>query len=71
MSWSELQRLVEDAESDGDIRRALRRCRSRGELLLATRRLGYGVQAGDLRRAWRLDQVEGESFSTLDQRSLP
>ncbi len=71
MSWSELQRLVEDAERDGEIRRALRRCRGRGELLLATRRLGYGVQAGDLHRAWRLDQMEGGSFSPADRRSLP
>ena len=33
MSWSELQRLVEEAEADGLIRRGLRHCRSRQELL--------------------------------------
>ena len=55
MSWSELQRLVEDAEADGAIRRGLRRCRSRRELLMACRRLGYRIQAVDLRSAWLLE----------------
>jgi len=56
MSWSELERLVDDAEADAGLRRALRRCRSRRELVLAARHLGYSIQSGDLRRAWELDQ---------------
>ncbi|MFN5465114.1 MAG: nitrogen fixation protein [Cyanobacteriota bacterium] len=60
MSWSELERLVEDAETDGVIRRGLRHCRSRRELLMASRRLGYGIQLNDLRRAWQLDRMESD-----------
>ncbi len=56
MSWSELERLVEEAETDEVIRRGLRHCRSRPELLLAARRLGYGVTTVDLKRAWQLHQ---------------
>jgi hypothetical protein len=66
MSWSELQRLVEEAETDGALRRGLRRCRSRAELLLASRRLGYRVQARDLRSAWLLDQMEARRFTRED-----
>jgi hypothetical protein len=40
MGLGELARLVEEAERDGVIRRSLRRCRSREELVLAARRLG-------------------------------
>jgi hypothetical protein len=54
MSWSELERLVEEAEADGVIRRALRHCRSRAELILASRRLGYRITRVDLQRAWLL-----------------
>jgi len=53
MSWSELERLVDEAERDGDIRRALRRCRNREELVLAGRRLGYRITRIDLLRAWQ------------------
>ncbi len=56
MSWSELERLVEEAETDEVIRRGLRHCRSSPELLLAARRLGYGVTRVDLKRAWQLHQ---------------
>lgn len=56
MSWSELERLVEEAETDEAIGRGLRHCRSRPELLLAARRLGYGVTGLDLKRAWQLHQ---------------
>jgi hypothetical protein len=63
MSWSELQRLVEEAEADGTIRRALRRCRSPKELLMACRRLGYGIQAQDLRRARALERTETTAFT--------
>jgi hypothetical protein len=58
MSWSELERLVEDAESQGDLRRALRHCRSRKELILASRRLGYRITRIDLQRALQEEQVE-------------
>lgn len=56
MSWSELERLVEQAENDGSLRRALTHCRSRGELVLASRRLGFGIDAQDLKLAWQLHQ---------------
>lgn len=51
MSWSELERLVEDAEADAAIARALRHCRSRRELILAGLQLGYGISGEDLLRA--------------------
>ena len=51
MSWSELERLVDDAEADAALSRALRHCRSSRELLLAARRLGYNVISRDLQRA--------------------
>lgn len=54
MSWSELQRLVEEAEADPGLRRGLRHCRSRRELLLACRHLGYAITGRDLRQAWEL-----------------
>ena len=56
MSWSELERLVEDAETDGVMRRALRHCRSRRELLLAAQRLGYVITNCDLQQAWTLER---------------
>lgn len=56
MSWSELERMVEEAELDPEIRRALRHCRSRQELVLAARRLGYRVTRLDLARAWQEHQ---------------
>lgn len=55
MSWSELQRLVEEAETDGVLRRGLRHCRSRRELLLACRRLGYAIDSADLHQARALE----------------
>ena len=56
MSWSELERLVEDAETDAVMRRALRHCRSRRELLLAAGRLGYVITKADLQQAWMLQR---------------
>lgn len=56
MSWSELERLVEEAEADGVIQRALRHCRSGSELVLAARRLGYRITRVDLQRARQLHQ---------------
>jgi hypothetical protein len=52
MSWPELERLVTEAEASQELRRSLRRCRSREELLLAARRLGYRVTRIDLQNAW-------------------
>lgn len=66
MSWSELERLVEDAETDAVMRRALRHCRSRRELLLAARRLGYAIANADLRQACTLerhDEAQGRRSS--------
>ena len=52
MSWSDLERLVVDAEASAQLQGVLRRCRSRNDLLHAARRLGYRVTKGDLRQAW-------------------
>ena len=58
MSWTELERLVDEVEADGGLQRALRHCRSRRELILAARRLGYGITRLDLKRAWQEEQAE-------------
>ncbi len=52
MSWSELERLVVDAEASAQLQGVLRRCRSRQELLHTARQLGYRVTKGDLLNAW-------------------
>lgn len=70
MSWSELERLVEDAERDGGLRRCLRHCRSRRELLMATRHLGYGIQMEDIRHAWLLDHPGTQPLNRADQGNL-
>jgi hypothetical protein len=54
MGLGELARLVEEAERDEVVRRSLRRCRSRSELVLAARRLGYAIHREDLRQLWLL-----------------
>ena len=51
MSWPELERLVADAEADPRLRRTLRQCRTRGQLILTARRLGYRLSRLDLQRA--------------------
>ena len=58
MSWLELERLVEDAEKEPQLARALRHCRSNPELLLAARRLGYRITRVDLVQARLADQKE-------------
>jgi hypothetical protein len=58
MSWSELERMVEAAEADTALRRALRHCRSRQELVLAGQRLGFAIGLADLRRARLLEQQD-------------
>lgn len=60
MSWSELERFVDAAESDRVLQRSLKHCRSRKELILAARRLGYRITRIDLQRALQEDQGEQE-----------
>ena len=55
MSWSELERFVDDVEADSALQRALKHCRSRKELILAARRLGYRITRIDLRSARNLE----------------
>ncbi len=65
MSWSELERLVETAELDASLRRALRHCRSVRELLMAARRLGFAVVLNDLQEARRIDRGQREAAATV------
>ena len=58
MSWSELERFVDDVEQDPALQRSLRHCRSRKELILAARRLGYRITRLDLQRAWQEERRE-------------
>ena len=58
MSWSELERFVDDVEADRDLQRSLKHCRSRKELILAARRLGYRITRIDLQRAWLEELAE-------------
>ena len=60
MSWSELERFVADLEEAPTLQRALKHCRSRKELILAARRLGYRITRIDLQRAWQEEQLENE-----------
>ena len=49
MSWLELERLVEDAEKEPQLARALRHCHSNPEIVLAARRLDYRItRAGSI-----------------------
>ena len=58
MSWSELERLVDEAEANPSLRRSLKGCRSTPELILAARRLGYRISRIDLQRAWEEQRQE-------------
>ncbi|MFM7652471.1 MAG: nitrogen fixation protein [Vulcanococcus sp.] len=58
MSWCELERLVQEAESQPPIRQTLRGCGDDAELLLRARRLGYRITRVDLQRAWIEHQQE-------------
>ena len=58
MSWSELERLVDQAEANPSLRRSLKGCRSTPELILAARRLGYRITRLDLQRAWEEERQE-------------
>jgi DNA-binding winged helix-turn-helix (wHTH) protein len=61
MSWSELERLVDQAEAQPSLRRSLKDCRSTPELILAARRLGYRITRLDLQRAWEEERQEYKS----------
>ncbi len=63
MSWLELERLVNDAERDPELRDQLRPCQTQPELLLVARRLGYHITRVDLARAWRQHQARGKRAS--------
>ena len=65
MSWSDLERLVVDAEANAQLQGVLRRCSNRNELLQTARRLGYRVTKGDLRQAWlqHLQAAEAQELS--------
>jgi hypothetical protein len=65
MSWSELERLVSDAEAHAELRNTLSRCRSRQQLLLCAHRLGYGVTRTDLQNAW-LEHQHGQEAVDRD-----
>ena len=52
MSWSDLERLVADAESSLALQQVLRQCHSRQELLRTARQLGYRLTRADLQNAW-------------------
>jgi len=60
MSWFELERLVEDAEKEPQLARALRHCRSNPELVLAARRLDYRITRVDLVQAALQHKLELE-----------
>jgi hypothetical protein len=63
MSWSELERLVSDAEAHAELRSTLRRCRSRQQLLQAARHLGYRVTRIDLQNAWVEHRQDQDALS--------
>jgi hypothetical protein len=58
MSWSELERLVDEAEANPSLRRSLKGCRSTQELVLTARSLGYRITRIDLQRAWEEERQE-------------
>ncbi len=64
MSWSELERLVNDAETHAELRNTLSRCRSRQELLRSARQQGYRVTRNDLQNAW-LEHQQGQEAADL------
>jgi len=65
MSWSELERLINDAEVHDELRNTLSRCRSRQELLRSARHLGYRVTRADLQNAW-LEHQQGQEVVDRD-----
>ncbi|MFZ0406596.1 MAG: Nif11-like leader peptide family natural product precursor [Cyanobium sp.] len=71
MSWSELERLVETAEQDRALSRALRHCRSRSELVLAAQRLQFLITLEDLHRARLLDGRQTDESLQLSGWNAP
>jgi predicted ribosomally synthesized peptide with nif11-like leader len=67
MSWSELERFVDEVEADVSLQRALKHCRSRKELILAARRLGYRITRFDLQRAWQEEQLEHQAAAQANR----
>ncbi len=61
MARAELERLVDEAEADGALRRALKHCRSGYELVLAARRLGYRITREDLIQSRLEDRDQSRS----------
>jgi hypothetical protein len=53
MSRVELERFVNDAESNGELRKLLRTCQTQPQLVLMARHLGYHITRMDLARAWQ------------------
>ena len=49
MSWSDLERMVADAETSPTLQH---QCHSRQELLHIARQLGYRLTRSDLQNAW-------------------
>ena len=60
MSWSDLERLVADAETSPALQQVLRQCHSRQELLRTARQLGYRLTRSDLQNAWLEHHNAGE-----------
>ncbi|MCP9784401.1 Nif11-like leader peptide family natural product precursor [Cyanobium sp. WKJ7-Wakatipu] len=60
MSWSDLVRLVADAECSPTLQQVLRQCHSRQELLRTARQLGYRLTRSDLQNAWLEHHNAGE-----------
>ena len=52
MSWSDLERMVADAETSPALQQVLHQCHSRQELLSTARQLGYRLTRADLQNAW-------------------
>jgi len=53
MSWIELERLVKDADVDGDLRRTMDQCQSQDELITVATSLGYQISRMDVLQAWQ------------------
>ncbi len=54
---------MDAVEADSALQRALKHCRSRKELILAARRLGYRITRMHLQRNWQEEQREQEPFA--------
>jgi hypothetical protein len=65
MSWSDLERLVADAETSPALQQVLRQCHSRQELLGTARQLGYRLTRSDLHNAW-LEHHNAASLPGVD-----